>query len=298
MANWQGQLNDKSLDYDYHDLGLRLEPGSENPPAWGCFLHPDEVRHVLLVGNSLLVTVNGEQLTNYHIKNWIDHNVKTLSNRLQHDIYPRLWRSRPVRMKSHERREIEPYAEWDDFQLFDGNKHNKNFHLRLRKRPVAKLHSWEIVSPFTGEVLIDLTDYAIIHYSRGVLQAALFNTGSYAGYSGLPISAWRLGTGNYAAAHKIDYSTGYDHASRVPEELKEVVMNQMIIDVMSAYGDGIVGGLANSSVSVGVLSESIGTTMSATSAYFGARIAEKQKWLDEWFKKRAPAYTGFNFKVL
>ena len=296
MANWQGEFNDQSQDYEYRDLGMRLSPGEYPPPRWGCLLHPDELRRVIFVGNSLLVTVNGEQLTNYQLKNWLDHNVRVPQERLQFDIYPRLWRSRPVRNINH--REIEPYAEWDDFYMFDGNQHDKNFFVKLRRRPLARLHNWEVKSPFTGETLINLTDYALINYRRGTMRAALFNTGSYAGYSGMPIAQWRFGTGRHAAAHFIDYTTGYDHADRVPRELKEVLINRMTIDVMSAYGDGIVGGLANSSVSVGSLSESIGTTMSATSAYYGARIAEKQKWEENWFKTRAHAYSGVGFKVL
>lgn len=294
MATWQGQLNSQNEDYQYHDLGQRLRPESETPPAWGVLIHPDELRHVLFIGNSLLITVNGEQLTDYQLKNWVDHSVRAFAQELKHDIYPRLWRSRPIRGE----REIEPYAEWYDTHLADQNKFNKPFFLQLRRRPMARLLSWKLISPVDNSLLIDLTQHAVIDYGKSILHAAVFNSGSYGGPSGYPISAWRAGNFRFAVSHSVDFVSGYDHADRVPSELKEILFKRMVVAVMSAFGDGIVGGLANSSVSVGTLSESIGTTMSATSAYFGARILQMQKEIDEWMKSRAPAYRGITMRVL
>lgn len=296
MAEWQGALNDPNEDYAYHDLGRLVAPTeAENPPEWGTLIHPDELRHVLFVGNSLLITVNGEQLTNYQLKNWTDHTVRTFAEELKHDIYPVLRRSRPVRG----RREIETYAHWYDYHLADHNRFNKPFYLQLRRRPVCNLHRWRIVAPHDGQELYDLTPHTLIDHKTSSLHAAIFYNGMFGGGpAAQPIAAWRLQNLRHAIVHEVDFTSGYDRAERVPHELKDQILKRMIVAVMSAFGDGIVGGLANSSVSVGVLHESIGTTMSATSAYFGARIHQIGKEIDEWMKTRAPAYRGISVRVL
>jgi len=292
MAEWKGSLNDRNENYSYHDLGLRLAPGSENPPEWGCLIHPDELRHILFVGNSLLVTVNGEQLTDFQLKNWVDHNVRVLSNKLRYDIYPRLWRCRSI---GSSRREIEPYAEWDDHYRYNGPVDNV-FKVILRHRPVAVIHKWTLTSPFSGAMVYNFMDRMLVNYESGIIEGLDGLSGSQFTPEGIPITGYRASRGSQSnPIHEVDYSTGYDHASRVPEELKEVILNRMIIDVMSAYGDGVIGGMASSSVSVGVLSESVSTTQSATSAWFGARIIEKQKWEEDWFKTRAAHYRGIGF---
>ncbi len=292
MPTYQGTLNSQNEDYDYHDLGQRITPGEATP--WGCLIHPDELRKVIFVGNGMLVTVNGQQIQDYQLKNWLDHNVRVLGGRLEHDIYPRLFRHHAVH--AADRRTVEPYAEREDVYLKSGQS-GRSFRLKLRHHPVVHVHKWELRSVHDGQLLIDLLPYAIIDRATGLLSAPVFNVHGR-GPAAMPIAAYRIGTQEMQYVHCVDYSTGYEHASQVPRELVEVVINRMTIDVMSAYGDGIVGGLANSSVSVGVLSESIGTTMSATSAYFGARIAEKQKWEADWFKQRAGYYKGIKLGVL
>jgi hypothetical protein len=299
---WQGQLNDRSEDYEYHNLGARLvapvDPAATTAPpapAWGCLIHPDELRHVLLVGNSLLVTVNGEQLTDFQLKNWVDMNVQAFGQKLNYDIYPRLFRARYLHNQD---REIEDFAEWDDPYEYDGNRNNKNFQLKLRRKNIARVINWSARSPFDGHEVINLTKYILPQYKTGILKASLYNTGSYAGFQGIPIAAWRAANYLTNLTMYVDYVSGYDRASRVPQELRKVIIDQMVIDVMSAYGEGIVSGLSSSSVSVGVLSESIGTTQSATSAWFGARIMQLQKGIDDWFKTRAHAYRGISFRAM
>ena len=100
------------------------------------------------------------------------------------------------------------------------------------------------------------------------------------------------------SSYQVDYVSGYEHADRVPRDLREIVQKLMIVNVMSAFGDGVVSGMSNYSISLGPLSESIGTTMSATSAYFGARIAQMSGEIKDWLKTRGKAYTGIGFRGL
>ena len=76
MPTYAGTLNSQNEDYEYHDLGQRITPGQPTP--LGCLLHPDELRKIIFVGNSMLVTVNGQQIQDYQLKNWVDHNERVL----------------------------------------------------------------------------------------------------------------------------------------------------------------------------------------------------------------------------
>ncbi|HNO25183.1 MAG TPA: hypothetical protein PKK94_19545 [Leptospiraceae bacterium] len=298
MATFSGYLNDQSEDYDYKDLGLKLTRG-ENPLAapdpkkWGCLVHPDELRQVIFIGNGRLITAGGDQITNYHLKNWTDQTVRQLAEHLQWDIYPRLWRHRPFH---DQERQIEDYAEWDDCYDYV-HKSSELFMVKLRRQPVSKVIAWKLVSPYNTQVMLDLKQKMIPKYAGGILKSAIYVGGS----------AFQMSIAQYRAsiykqdlpsAYFVDYVSGYDHADRVPREFREVVQKLMTINVMSAFGDGIVSGMANYSISLGPLSESIGTTMSATSSFYGARIQQLQGELKEWFKVRGGAYRGIKFAGL
>lgn len=298
---FQGYLNDPSEDYTYRNLGVKLlrgkdplEPNPTVPKEWGCLIHPDELRNVLFLGNGRLITSGGDQITDYQLKNWVDHSVYQFANLLKWDIYPRLWRHR--QFHDQPQREIEPYAEWDD--MYDYHyKSSDLFFVTLRRRPLIKVIKWQMVSPFNRQTMIDLMPKMIPNYGAGILKSAVYIGG--AGFN-MTISQYRSTVlrQDLPSSYQIDYVSGYDHASRVPRELVEVLYKMMIVSVMSAFGDGVVSGMSNYSISLGPLSESIGTTMSATSAYFGARIAQMSGEIKDWFKTRGKAYSGIGFRAL
>lgn len=263
-----GYLNDPSEDYTYKDLGLKLSAGkdplSPNLPSreWSCLLHPDELRLILFIGNGRLITSGGDQITDNQLKNWVDHSVMQFSQLLQWDIYPRLWRHRPFH---DQERIIEPYAEWEDMYDYH-HKHSDLFFVSTRRRPIAKVINWRLASPYNRQTMIDLMPKMIPNYGAGILKSAVYIGG--AGYN-MTISQYRstLLRQDLPSSYQLDYVTGYDHASRVPRELVEILYKLMITSVMSAFGDGVISGMSNYSISLGPLSESIGTTMSASIGY-------------------------------
>lgn len=293
----QGGLNQNNPNYEYTDLGQRLYPEESKPRPWGCLIHPDELRKILFFGNGKLITTGGDQLEDFQLKNWIDLTVRAFQEDIQFDIYPRLWRCRPI---GNQEREIEDFAEWDDpYDYFYTE--STNFMLKLRRKPIAKLHEWDIFFPWTGQRVLDLKQRSIIKHNAGILQSVFVRTPwSNVAPVETGILAWRglAGAGNVPGAYRVDYTTGYDHASRVPGELKEQILKLITISVMSSFGDGIIGGMANYSVSTGVISESVGTTMSATSAFYGARILQLQGEIKEWWKRNKMKYGHVGFGVL
>ncbi|HNE56725.1 MAG TPA: hypothetical protein PK079_26415 [Leptospiraceae bacterium] len=293
-----GYLNDPSEDYTYKDLGLKLSRGKDPlepnhiEREWGCLIHPDEMRQILFIGNGRLITSGGDQITDNQLKNWVDQSVRALSDLLKWDIYPRLWRHRPF----HEQeRIIEPYAEWED--MYDYHyKHSDLFFVSLRRKPVCKIINWRLASPYNKQTMIDLMPRMIPNYGAGILKSAVYIG---AGFN-MTVSQYRstILRQDLPSSYQVDYVSGYDHADRVPRDLREIVQKLMVINVMSAFGDGVVSGMSNYSISLGPLSESIGTTMSATSAYFGARIAQMSGEIKDWLKTRGKAYTGIGFRGL
>lgn len=296
MSQPGGDLNQPVADYLYRDLGQRLDPDTAAPREWGCFIHPDEFRRVYMVGQSRLETSSGEQLTNDMIKHWIDLTVRAFADYIEHDIYPRLCRAR---LPGATVREIEPYAEYEDLAKVHPNK-RKHIH-QLQCKPLARLHSWKVIA-YDGTEVFDLTNFAVPIHSQALLRAGLrVGIGQDAGAS------WHRGGivyGGVAGAginpedlylYCADYTSGYDHASRVPRELKAQIIDQLIIEISSAFGEGIAGGLASSSLSVGPLHESITSTMSSMSSWFGARILEKVNSRKRWDKLNLERYRGIKF---
>ncbi|AXR66620.1 hypothetical protein [Leptospira mayottensis] len=308
---FEGDLNKQSEDYEYHDLSACIYPDLEKSntplPGWGCIIHPDELRRIMFFGNEPLLTTRGTQLEDFQLKNWCDQTVRAFASEIDWDIYPRLFRSRPLVGQSG-RFDLEPktgriedYAEWDDTYDYDPSK-SSNFFLKLRRKNLCRLHKWVLTLPWNGNMILDLTSRATIQYKTGILRAVF--TRVPFGNVGIPqigIQGFRFlsqNSSNLPGAYQVDYTTGYDHASRVPRELKDQVLKYFVICVLSSYGEGIIGGISNYSTSVGVISESIGTTMSAENAFFGARIRQLSNELKEWWKTAKIRYTGISFGAL
>ena len=272
-----------------------VNPNLDPPKGWGAIITPDEMRMIYFMGNSRLVTQDGTYLSDEALKGWIDQTANAISEELKWDIYPVLWRHRPAR--PNEPREIEAYARWDDTYRYKRGKRHFHF-VKLRRRPIMRVEKWLLNNPYADTEILDLLPGAEINYEGGTLTNLRW--GGYQQYQtgtsrhpSLPLRASRLHIyyDDLANSYLIDYATGYDNASRVPDDLKELVAKVLAIKIMSAYGDGIVSGLASFSIGVGVLHESVNTTMSATSAFFGARIKQFQEEIKDWMQRHKNRYS-------
>ncbi len=282
----------------HQDFSRIVSPSDLSAPAWGAVVTPDEMRLIYFMGNSRLVTQDGTYLSDEAIRGWIDQTVNAISEELKWDIYPRLYRHRPA--TPEQTRHIEAYAHWDDTYHYRRARRNHHF-VRLRHRPIMRVEKWQFQNPYSDTQIIDLLQGCEINYEGGTLTNVRWG-GYYNDYGGggdgvrhasLPLRASRITAyyGDFPNAHLIDYATGYDSAARVPDDLKELVAKVLAIKIMSAYGDGIVSGLASFSIGVGVLHESVNTTMSATSAFFGARILQLQGEVKEWMATHKQRYS-------
>jgi len=92
----------------------------------------------------------------------------------------------------------------------------------------------------------------------------------------------------------VQYLSGYDF-NNTPNDIVGVIGKLASIGVFAMAGDLIVGaGIANYSLSIDGLSQSIGTTSSATNSGYGARITQYSKEVKETLNRIKFKYRGIN----
>lgn len=108
---------------------------------------------------------------------------------------------------------------------------------------------------------------------------------------------WSGATGRVPGVWRFDYRAGFE-VGDVPDDIKDVIGMKAAIQVFNIAGDLIAGaGIANTSISIPGLSQSVGTTSSATNSGYGARIGQYEKQI----KKALPGlkrYYGKRSKMV
>lgn len=95
---------------------------------------------------------------------------------------------------------------------------------------------------------------------------------------------------------RISYKAGM---ADVPEDLVEYIMKRASIGILQVWGDLIIGaGIANQTVSIDGLSQSIGTTQSPEFSGAGARVKNYTDDLKELERRLKDTYTGINMGVI
>lgn len=96
---------------------------------------------------------------------------------------------------------------------------------------------------------------------------------------------------------KVSYTAGFTDV--IPEDLVEFIMKRASIGILQVWGDLIIGaGIANQTLSIDGLSQSIGTTQSPEFSGAGARIKNYQDDMKELLKILKDTYVGINMGVI
>lgn len=91
---------------------------------------------------------------------------------------------------------------------------------------------------------------------------------------------------------RVDYEAGFDGAN-LPAQLAEIIAMKAALGPLNIAGDLIAGaGIANKSLSLDGLSQTVGTTSSATNAGYGARIIQYNKEIKERLEILVLKYRG------
>ncbi|MDP4224897.1 MAG: hypothetical protein Q8910_00810 [Bacteroidota bacterium] len=171
-------------------------------------------------------------------------------------------------------------------------------YLQLYKRPVLEVSS--ISMWFGTQQMVEFPkDWIKITSVSGQLQ--LFPSSGSAGAMVLTQGGSFLPTilGLYNYSPQILHVTYKAGMPDLPDDLVEYIMKRATVGILQVWGDLIIGaGIANQTISIDGLSQSIGTTQSPEFSGAGARIKNYQDDMKILEKKLKDTYLGINMIVL
>jgi hypothetical protein len=288
-------------------------------PGFGFLVSADELRYDELFGNPLVAEADSNTFTDDQLNDYVRISIAYTERELNIHILPRLIRyDDPIGEDGNPvtRDDIDDTAYLSSLRT---QKQKTSLYLResgypyrviaarqecrvkLRRRPVRDVLTANFVDPYFGETIIDLMPYRIV--KKGLSGVCYFRPRQASGrtHSFQYLFQRYLIMPTYRTLQdifKIDYTTGYANCQDVPDDLRMIIKKIAAVTLMATYGDGKFAAISNRSVSLNSVSESIGTTLSATSAAFGARILQYQKEIKEWFKQNRSKYSNTLFGAL
>lgn len=165
------------------------------------------------------------------------------------------------------------YDEAEDPYAYRHDKWNGYGRIVLRKRPVISVSRFELYG-ITDQKILDLLTWARIDHRKGVINFYP-RAGSDNAYRIIP-AALTIGSNllsrDYPHGYKVDYVAGFEDASQVPDDLRDIIGKVAACKLLNIIGDGYIAGLSSSSISIDGLSESFSSTQNGSNAFFGARI--------------------------
>lgn len=172
--------------------------------------------------------------------------------------------------------------------------------LKLWRYPVTCVSSLGLQFPLAEQVLeFDPSWYRIEGHAA---QANLVPTaGTFSslllGQGGSFLPLLYQGLDFVPAIFRVSYSAGFPKGT-VPPSLIEIIGMKAALGPLNIAGDLIAGaGIASRSISMDGLSQSVGTTSSATNAGYGARIIQYTKEIDSRIAAARTHYLGLQFVV-
>mgnify|MGYP001025034570 CR=1 FL=1 len=170
-------------------------------------------------------------------------------------------------------------------------------YLKVDKRPIIEVKE---MSMYFGEQKMfsvpadwirkyDISGDIQLFPTSGTTSMILTQGGSY-----MPFI---LGTySNAPGIWRVSYRAGLED---IPDDMVEYIMKRASIGILQVWGDLIIGaGIANTTISMDGLSQSIGTTQSPEFSGAGARIKNYQDDMKDLESRLKDTYVGINLGVV
>lgn len=247
---------------------------------WGLIVTPDDCRYTYLWGTDFKAT-NGTYFTDEQIKFFIVEATRYLERELNISII-----KTKIKSQAEDRNLVKgtDYDEEESLYDFSYRKIQRYGMIQTRHRPVINIEKCTLIN--RGGSDIDLLKDSVIDRKKGVIKFLKrpFMPGETA--KGISTAVSRFGSETFQPHlfYAIDYTAGYKTSDDVPEDLRQIIAKVAAISLLNVIGDGLMSGFSSSSLSMDGISESFSSTQSATSAYFGARIAVYQKEVKEYIE--------------
>lgn len=274
--------------------------------GFGQVVTPDEIRGHYLFGHRL-VSVRGDVVTDANLQYYIDKAIEAVETDLNHIIVATQYRHRPVNPDTP-RTDLPPWQafRWDDLYEFNKNQFANFIQIKLHRKPIVKIDSFELFDPSTARVLINLLPWAKLKYEFGLLQAFpragqglyTFPMTNPGGFVGQGVGLYPGGYDRYPNGYGVDFVAGYENARDIPLPLVDVCGMMASIMVACDYGDGIMPGISSANVSITGISENVSTGASGGNTVFGGRIREYMERIDRFWKENKRKFRGFQMGVL
>jgi hypothetical protein len=280
--------------------------------GWGNVITPDELRYVYAFGNDL-VAPNGQTITDETLQWYIDQAVANVERDLNITLIKKQFRHTPINQDGEflPRTELEDEGEadinyfWEDPYDFERKNFNEFIFIKLRHRPIIEIKKVQFRDP-TGNTIADIKSWRKVNFKMGSIEffphaGALANLplqGTGSAYWNTPA---RFLYDRYPDAYYIDYDAGFKSIKHLHAQWKEIftIVGKLAgINMLADYGDGKTAAVASSSLGLDGISESLSTTLSATSAAFGARMLQWAKEIESFYKKNKYKYGGLQIGAL
>lgn len=281
-------------------------------PKWGLLVSPQELRYDELFGNPLIAEADSFTFTDEQLLDYARLAIAFMERELNIDILPRLVRYQDridgngneiartdiddadyLTKLSTRKQETGLYIRETGYP-YRVIAARKEARVKLRRRPVRDVLTAKFADPYTSTSIIDLMPFRIV--KKGLVGVCYFRPNQTPGRSW----GWDYIWQNYLLSpytrdlqdvFLIDYTSGYEKCEDVPDDLRFIIKRVAACTLMATYGDGKMSAIASRSVNLNSVSESISTTMSATSAAFGARILQYQKEIKSWIAANKQKYS-------
>ena len=173
-------------------------------------------------------------------------------------------------------------------------------YLQLDNYPVISVEEFRVQYPSGQSVIVYPQEWIRLNREKGQVQAVP-TAGTLSefliGQGGTFLPAVYNGMHYLPHLFTVEYTAGFEEG-KVPANIVDLIGMFASFGPLNVFGDLIAGaGIANISLSMDGLSQTIGTTSSATNSGYGARILQYQKQIKEQIPNLRRYYKGIRAVV-
>lgn len=252
---------------------------------WGTILTPDDFRYTYLWGTDFKAT-NGSVFTDQQVQWFIDAATREMERQLNITIVKKRIKCEDVIEKEHLVRGVD-YDDEETPYDFSYRKIERYGMIQTKQRPLLNVTRCKMLNKSDIDAVpreVDLLPSTVLDKKNGVIKFFKRPWKPSDTWNGITTAISRYGaeTWNSHLFYSINYEAGFETSDDVPEDLRQAVGLRTAISLLNVIGDGLMSGFSSSSLSMDGVSESFSSTQSSTSAYFGARIMQYKKDLEEY----------------
>lgn len=281
--------------------GIGYSFGNYRAPegSWGTPVTPDDLRYTYLWGTDFKAT-NGQYFTDEQTQYFIDAAITELERELNICIRKRVIRCEPEK-RNLVRTTKTAQGDYDEEEppyKYKREEINSRGMITTRLRPIIKVTKCELIN--TADNPMDLLPSAYIEKKKGVINFKNRPWRRSDTYNNVAKVLYPYGENTLRQYfyYAVDYEAGYETSDDIPDDLRQIIAKVCAISLLNVIGDGLMSGFSSSSLSMDGISESFSSTQSATSAYFGARIAVYQKEVQDYIKANKYKFRHFPIRSI